>query len=210
MSAALAAVLAGTGLGEPHLPALKEIVNAESEGDLTSRLDALRQLAFTEYLQWATAARRFNSVSELDTARVLSLFLKVRKSPLTVEALVEDLAIPQARAASMIARMKYGEARALAALSFASAASDVDARLAEAKEEGHRKSITTSREVLDRLLEVEFAILQSSPKDFDKNGKYESAEALTVISSGRYGATVSTSTKMWGHVLAELKRRGTA
>jgi hypothetical protein len=208
MSDALAAILEGTGFAEGDVPDLKRVVGADADEELASRLEALRSVAFAEYLQWATAQRRFGSISELDTARVLALFLNVRRSALSVETLVEDLGIPQARATSMIGRMRYGEGRALAALSFAAAAADVEARLAEAPEEDHRKSITTTREVVDRVSEVEFAILSSPAKDLGKGGKYESAEALSVISSGRYGSTVSTSTKTWDYILAELKVRG--
>jgi hypothetical protein len=104
--------------------------------------------------------------------------------------------------------MRYGEARALTALSFAAAAADVEARLENAQEEKHRKSITTNREVVDRVQEVEFTILSSAPKELGKGGRYESAEAVTVIAAGRYGSTVSTSTKTWAYIVAELKARG--
>ena len=96
---------------------------------LTARLKQVQMLALNEWLGWAGARGRFNSLSELDTSRVLDLFLTVRQEAPTVEALVEQLAIPQGRATSMIGRMKYGKARELMKMSFVHALREVQQRL---------------------------------------------------------------------------------
>lgn len=188
---------------DQNLDTLSQIVGCEKQdSSFTDRLSELLTLALAEWLQWATARQRFNSLSELDASRVLNLFLKVRKTSPTVELLVEDLAIPQGRATSMIGRMKYGQARELLKLSFAAAAADVEDRVNQASENQRRKSITVSREVLDRLQEVEYAIFSSR-----KGNTFPSAETLAVTPSGRYGAIVTTSTAMWGYVITQLKDR---
>lgn len=203
-------VLDGTGFGDAQLDVLRRIVGAEDDNELALRLEMIRSLALMEWLEWATARRRFSSLSELDTSRVLKLFVNVRKRALSVESLVEDLAIPQARATNMIGRLKYGEARALASLSFAAAVDDVKKRLDDAEERSGRKSITTTREIVDRIEEVHFGILSSPPKELDKRGKYAAAEGLTVASSNRYGSTVTTSTKTWTYIISALESKANA
>lgn len=189
---------------DQNLDVLSQILGCDkADSVFTAGLSELVVLALAEWLQWATAQQRFNSLSELDTSRVLSLFLRVRKAAPTVEQLVEDLAIPQGRATSMIGRMKYGQARELLKLSFAAAARDVEKRVNEATENQKRKSITVSREVLDRLHETEYAIFSARNAN-----TFPSAETLAVTPSGRYGAIVTTSTAMWGYVIAELNDRG--
>lgn len=169
---------------------------------LTDRLQKVQTLALTEWLGWAAARQRYSSLSELDTSRVLNLFLTIRQAPPTVELLVEQLAIPQGRATSMIGRMKYGQARELTRLSFVDAAREVQKRLATTKEANNRKAITVSREIIDRLQDVEFAI-------FSDADAFPRRENLIVAPSGRLGGTVLTSSPMWNYVVAELTKRGT-
>ena len=205
---ALQGLLEDAGLSKDDIPGLKQALGASDEADLEARLLAVRSLAFAEFIDWALAKRRFGSVSELDSSRVLALYLRVRREPLTAASLVEDLAIPQARATNMVGRLKYGEARALAALSFAAAAAEVQARLAEVSEVGGRKSITVDRDIVDRIGEVAFAIMSAPVSEHNKGGRFESAEQPTVMSSGRWGATVTASTKMWGYIVSKLAERG--
>ena len=162
----LATVLAEAGFdlkNDQDRQVLGRVVGCGKDDDdaLSNGLQKILALALAEWLQWATARRRFNSLSELDSSRVLNLFLSVRRASPTVEQLVEDLAIPQGRATSMIARMKYGQARELVKFSFVAAAADVEQRVKDANEIQKRKSITVSRDVLDRLQEVEYAIFAS-------------------------------------------------
>jgi hypothetical protein len=196
---------AGYDLGmDVNQRTLARIVGCEpTDSDFTERLQEVITLAVAEWLGWAAASRRFNSLSELDTARVLNLFLEVRHAPPTVEALVEQLAIPQGRATSMIGRMKYGQARQLVRLSFVEAEREVRTRLASVPE-GGQKTITVARETLDRLRDVEFEIFYAAETD------YTGRELLTVEPAGRLGALVKTSTKMWEYILAHLADRATA
>jgi hypothetical protein len=201
-------LLEESGLTDADIPALRRALGASGDADLAARLQGVRSLAFGEFIDWALARRRFSSISELDSSRVLALYLRIRRQPLTVESLTEDLAIPQARATSMVGRLKYGEARALAALSFAAAASEVEARLGGVSEVGGRKSITVDRDIVDRIGEVAFSIMSAPGEDHNRGGRFESAEQPTVISSGRWGATVTASPKMWEYIVSELQARG--
>ena len=168
---------------------------------LTDRLRKVQTLALTEWLEWATARQRYNSLSELDTSRVLSLFLNVRLAPPTVELLVEELAIPQGRATSMVGRMKYGKARELIKMSFVEAAREVRQRLDKEREENKSKTINVSRAVLDRLRDVETDIFLADATT-SPNRQTLKAEPL-----GRLGAIVVTSTAMWGFILDQLDAR---
>jgi hypothetical protein len=168
---------------------------------LTQRLREVQTLALTEWLAWATARRRFSSLSELDAARVLGLFLEVRQAPPTVELLVEELAIPQGRATSMVGRMKYGRARELTKMSFVEAAREVRQRLGKEKEENKSKTINVSRAVLDRLRDVETDIFLADATTFP-NRQTLKAEPL-----GRLGAIVVTTSAMWGFILDQLDAR---
>jgi hypothetical protein len=205
---ALRGLLEEAGITEDEIPALKRALGASDNAEVAARMQVVRSLAFGEFIDWALARRRFSSISELDSSRVLALYLRVRRQPLTAESLVEDLAIPQARATNMVGRLKYGEARALAALSFAAAAAKVEARLEDVSEAGGRKSITVDREVVDRIGEVAFLIMSAPVAEHNRGGRFESAEQPTVIPSGKWGATVTASTKMWGYIVSELRTRG--
>jgi hypothetical protein len=134
---------------------------------------------------------------------VLSLFLEVRQAPPTVELLVEDLAIPQGRATSMVGRMKYGKARELVRMSYIAADRDVRKRLGDVKAVDETKTIFVSGEVLDRVREVETDILLADA------AVYPAKEKLNVDPAGRRGGIVTTSIKMWDYVLQELKQKAT-
>jgi hypothetical protein len=182
---------------------------ADNDDDaLARRLLQARALAFKEWVDWANAVQRFSSLSELDMFRVLNLFLKVRQTAPSVEALVEELAIPQGRATSMIGRMKYGQARELMRLSYQQAAADVQNRVNDAKEDvHHRKAIVVSREIVDRLQAIDYEIFSLPSRERTKGGRFESAERIGIQPSGRYGATVTASKPMWQYLIAELNRR---
>lgn len=200
-------ILAAAGFAldkDQHRQTLADIVGCEpTDPGFNERIQKVVVIAVSEWLEWAAASRRFNTVSELDTGRVLKLFLEVRQAPPTVEALVEQLAIPQGRATSMIGRMKYGQARQLVRLSFAEAEREVSSRLQSEQEHGGLKTITVTRETLDRLRDVEFEIFYAPETE------YSERELLTVEPAGRGGAIVRTSASMWGYILDHLSRRGT-
>jgi hypothetical protein len=188
-----------------HQQVLGRLVGCEpTDPAYSERLQKVIDLAVAEWLSWAVAEKRFSTLSELDTHRVLNLFLEIRQSAPTVEALVEELAIPQGRAISMISRMKYGRARQLLRLSFEAAAREVGTRLASAKEVSGERQITVTRETLDRLRDAEFDVF-SAP-----DGQYQSRQLLSVQSSGRLGAVVRTSVKTWEHLAASLASRASA
>ena len=182
--------------------ALGQLVGCDpADAAFLQRLQKVIEIAVNEWLSWAIASRRFNTLSELDTDRVLRLFLEVRHAAPTVEALVEQLAMPQGRATSMISRMKYGQARQLLRLSFESALHEVQTRLKSTKEDNGAKQITVTRETLDRLRDAEFDIFSAL------DGSFPKPQLLTVQSTGRLGAVVRTSPKMWGYLVANLTSR---
>lgn len=175
----------------------------EDRNALGELLRKLQTLALAEWLAWATARRRFNSLSELDADRVLGLFLEVRQAAPTVELLVEELAIPQGRATSLVGRMKYGKARQLIRMSYVAAERDVRKRLEDAEAVEETKTVFVSGDILERIREVETDILLADGTVFPAK------EKLNVDTAGRRTAIVTTSTAMWNYVLAQLKMKAT-
>lgn len=182
---------------------LARIVGCQSEDQhtLLERLKQIQTLALTEWLEWASASRRFNSLSELDTDRVLGLFVTVRQAPPSVELLVEELAIPQGRAISMLGRMKYGKARVLTRMSYLQAERDVRQRLASRSAVDNSKTIIVGRDILERIRDVETDILLADESAFP------SKETVRVDPAGRGGGIVTTSIPMWDYIIAELTKK---
>jgi hypothetical protein len=168
---------------------------------LTARLKQVQMLALIEWLGWAAARGRFNSLSELDASRVLDLFLTVRQEAPTVEALVEQLAIPQGRPTSMIGRMKYGKARELMKMSFVHALREVQQRLDDEAIVDYSKTIIVSREVLERIRDVETEILLADKTTFPER------QTIKADPAGRLGGMATTSPAMWNYVVSELTKR---
>jgi hypothetical protein len=65
-----------------HLRALCRILGCadEDRDTLTKRLNEVRALAFTEWIEWANAQRRFNTLSELDAFPVCDQVITDAKS----------------------------------------------------------------------------------------------------------------------------------
>ncbi len=149
-----------------------------------------------------TGRRRFNSVSELETFRILHLFLDVREEVPTVDVLVGDIGMSAGRAQSLIGRLRYGEARQLRALAAAQAARVLSEQLASAEDNGGRKTVWVTPEVLDIVLEAAGTIMRS-PAEHNRGRKWASAEFPTYVRQ-RAVAQVSTSMGMWEYILGEL------
>lgn len=175
---------------------------AASGTNLETRLQTLRDHALGEYVDWLTGRRRFNSVSELETFRILHLFLDIRQEVPTVDFLVGDIGMSAGRAQSLLGRLRYGEARQLRALAVVQAARELSDQLANAEDSGGRKTVWVTPEVLDIVLEVAGTIMRS-PAEHDRGGKWASAEFPTYVRQ-RAVAQVTTSVGMWGYILGEL------
>ena len=59
------------------------------DAELDEKLQLVTELAVKEYVEWLIAAKRFSTISELDTDRFLHLYLEVRKEVPTVDSLVD-------------------------------------------------------------------------------------------------------------------------
>ncbi len=180
----------------------KALGGADHFGD---RFAKLGNLAMAELVGWIVGRRRFNSVSESDTSRVLEIFLDIRNEPPTLDKLVDDLGIPESRARSMLGRMRYGEARALRQLQYRHALDRVQSDLGQTTEQNTRKQLWLDKTVADCVDEAANAIMQDTAKR-GKGKPYALAE-FPAFSSQRYGTAVWTTTKMWDYILDWLKAK---
>lgn len=182
--------------------ALLEHALGASSTTLDARLQILRDQALGEYVNWLTGRRRFNSVSELETFRILHLFLDIRGEVPTVDVLVGDIGMSAGRAQSLLNRLRYGEARKLRALAVDQAARALSEQLASAEVNSNRKTVWVTPEVLDIVLDAAGTIMRS-PAEHDQGKKWAGAEFPTYVRQ-RAVAQVTTTVGMWEYILGEL------
>ena len=188
--------------------ALIRSLGLEDDGpEFGKRLAVLAQLALEEWVDWIVGRHRFNSVSENDKARVLRLFLDVRKEPPTLQVLVNDLGIPEGRGTSMLSRMRYGDARRLRALGYRKTHSDLSGRLQGDEESGGRKTLFIEKQSWDYIQEAAWEIMRDTAKHA-KGQQYEGAE-FPEGSVDRWGGTCKASVGMWDYILDWLDQRAT-
>lgn len=201
------ALIEPLGLDEGDVGRLKVALGTATPEETLERLTLLQGIAFREMAQWLVSTRRFSSVSEMDSSRVLSLFLEVRGEYPSVEQLVEQLGISSSRAVSLLGRLKYGEGRALLRLARKGALAEISRKLSEQPSDGDgRKTLMLAKSAFDEVQESAFAIM-SEPEEQKKGGRYEGAELPEFSSSGRLGGTVTASEKMWGFITDLIKVR---
>jgi len=199
-------LLKSQDLNENEQAILARALGTEKDSDdFESRLSELVGLAFQELTEWILGHQRFNSVTELDKNRILKLFLDVRKEPPTVESLVNEFGIPEGRAANMLARMRYGEARRLRTLTYEATSKKIATELPHAESIGGRKTIFLDRQTFDCVREANSEIMLDSASR-KKGGKFEGAEQIEG-SPDRWGSHCTASTKMWSHIATWLKCR---
>jgi hypothetical protein len=184
---------------------LEVALGATSAKEADERLEQLGKVALREMVQWLLSVRRFASVSELDGARVLALFLEIRRAYPTVDQLVDELGISSSRAVALLGRLKYGEGKALARLARVAAVDEIQRRLdAQSADGDGRKSLLLTQPSYDEVEAADFAIM-SEPQLHRKGERFAGAEAASFGSRGRQGGTVRASETMWGYILEVIK-----
>jgi hypothetical protein len=195
--------LSELGLTVAEQAALRGALGAQDDKALAERLARLRKNALSEYVEWLTGRRRFNSLSELDTYRILHLFLDIREQVPTVESLVSEIGLSAGRATSLLSRLRYGEARALRKLAMREAHAELVRQLDAAQENSGRKAVWVSAEVYDIVFEAAGEIMQAT-EEHATGRKWVQAEMPTGNRS-RFVSTVTAATKMWGYVLSVIE-----
>lgn len=182
-------------------------LGAATPDEKLERLLLLQGIAFREVVQWLVSSRRFSTISEMDSSRVLSLFAEIRGEYPTVEQLVEELRISSSRAVSLLSRLKYGEGRTLVRLARKAALAEISRKLAEQPPDGDgRKTLMLTKPSIDEVYEVAFSIM-SEPEEQKKGGRYQGAELPDFSSSGRLGGTVTASETMWDFITSLIAER---
>jgi hypothetical protein len=201
------ALLQPLGIDSGDVERLKVALGATTEEETLSRLTALRIISLREMIEWLLSIRRFYTVSEIDSSRILSLFVEIRGEYPTVEQLVEQFDISSARAVSLLGRLKYGEGRALVRLARRASLAEITRKLGEQTADADsRKSLILMKASLDEVREVAFTIM-SEPEHQKRGGQYEGAEFPAFSSSGRLGGKVTASEKMWGFITKLIEKR---
>jgi L-seryl-tRNA selenium transferase len=116
-------------------------VSDPSSQEFRDRVARLATEAFTEYADWATLRRRHASTSEIHRGRVLALFADTREEPEAVEKLVDELAFPETRARTLVARLKFSDAKRLRKLALKQGLDDLRTRLGATSAEDERKFV---------------------------------------------------------------------
>ena len=200
-------VLEDIELSDRERQLLQRAIGGADTTGFGRRLEKLGRIALKEWVEWIVGKRRFSSLAECDSARVLELFLNVREEPPSVEQLVEDLAIPEARASSMLARMRYGSGRELRKLAFGATDREVKERLAKRPTDPDgRKTLVLGKEAFECVHETAWEIMKT-PDSQGKGQKYAGAELPSYTSSGRLGGMVTASPVMWNHIGSVLAER---
>jgi hypothetical protein len=180
-------------LGGPSKPLLLEQVRR------------LRASALKEFVDWMIGKTRYSSVSESDMHRVIEVFLRVREQAPSVDQLVSELTIPAGRATSLLARMRYGEGRALTELALRSSARKLRGQLSAVQAESdNRKSVWVDGDIITHIREVAMKIMKAPRADHNKRGKFQGAQFPDITSYGREGGLVKTTTKMWNYIIDTL------
>src|SRR5437667_633763 len=196
-----AARVESLGIAKEDAKRLEVALGATSAKEADERLEQLGEVALREMVQWLLSFRRFASVSELDGARVLSLFLEIRHAYPTVDQLVDELGISSSRAVALLGRLKYGEGKALARLAREAAIDEIERKLnAQSADGDGRKSLLLAQPSYDEVEAADFAIM-SEPQLHRKGERFASADAASFGSRGRQGGTVRASETMWGYIL---------
>lgn len=200
-----AARVESLGIGKEDAKRLEVALGATSAKEADERLGQLGEVALREMVQWLLSVRRFASISELDSARVLSLFLDIRRQYPTVDQLVDELGISSSRAVALLGRLKYGEGKSLTRLAREAAIEEIKRKLEAQSADGDgRKSLLLAQSAYDEIQVADFAIM-SEPQLHRKGERFAGAEAAEFGSRGRQGGTVRASVPMWGYLVEVIK-----
>jgi hypothetical protein len=164
--------------------------------DFAERIEALKEVAFEELVDWILERRRFDSVSAIDRARVLQVFGVIRKEAPTVETLANELGISESRAVSLLSRLRYGDARTVRYLTMTAAVHDLATQLEHATEHSERKHVWVKAET-GRVVDEANTAIMLDQTGRAPGGKFEGAELAERTEAKRTGQLWSASPKMW-------------
>jgi hypothetical protein len=187
------------GLSDQELSVLKRALGGSDEADFVRKLRDFRESALAEYVNWLVGRTRFTSLAELDTYRILHLFLDIRVEVPTVESLVDEIGLSVGRATSLLSRLRYGEARALRALVLRQSLAEITKKLGGATEESHRKAIWVKPEVFDVVFETAITIMLA-PEEQGPGKKWVRAE-MPEGTRSRYGQPITATMEMWKYIM---------
>jgi hypothetical protein len=168
------------------------------------RVVLLEQIALDEYVDWLLSVRRFETAAALDRHRILELFGTVRQEAPTVESLADDLDISESRAASLLSRMRYGDARLIRRLTYVAALAELQRQLASVEAFNNRKDVWVSAETGRAVSEANTAIML----DHDarkEGGSFAGAELAERPSATRTGQEWVASELMWELIIAWIE-----
>jgi hypothetical protein len=195
------------GIANADMDALEKALGAGSQGyNFDQRCEALIDMALVELTEWIVGRRRFGTISESDGNRVLKLFLDIRDEVPTVEALANQLGIPESRAVSMLSRMRYGSGRRLRAKNCSTSSRVLTQKLAVAQNEGGRKTVTVELTCLECVKEAAWEVMME-PQLHAKGKKYAVAERPEYFDISKYGGTVVASVGTWEYIIAWLDEK---
>lgn len=200
-------LLESLGLDSEDGKRLAAALGANTTDEAVGRLKVLGDVALREMVDWVLSTRRFGTISELDGARVLAIFLKIRGEYPTVNQLVDELGISSSRAVSLLGRLKYGEGKALARLARETAVEEIERQLAERVADGDgRKALLLTKSTYEETEDADFKIM-SQPQLHGKGQQYAGAESAVFGSRGRQGGAVRASEKMWTYIVDVIKEK---
>jgi hypothetical protein len=189
--------MAELSLGDPDKARLAAALGTTVEAaEFTERLTLLEQLALDEYVDWILSRHRFETTAALDRHRILELFGRIRREAPTIESLANDLDISEARATSLLSRMRYGDARQIRRLTYVAAKAELDRQLASAALSNNRKDVWVTAETGRAISEANTAIMLD--KEARKPGQpLARAELAVRMSATRTGQEWVASKDMW-------------
>ncbi len=201
-------LLEDQGFGQSDIKALARALNVADCGPaFEAALSELAIVALHEMCEWILARKRFSTIAEMDANRIMRIFLDIRRDMPDVEKVADQFAIPEARATSMLTRMRYGAARRLRAARYQACSGEIENLLQAVEEdEDGRKCINVDKETLEAFNEAWWHILKATD-EHGKGGAYEAAEKPDFIWSGKYGGRVIATVRMWNHIVKWLKQK---
>jgi hypothetical protein len=176
--------------------------------DAAKRVEQLAKLALRELVDWILARTRYESISALERHRVLQIFGQIRGEAPTVESLSNELDISESRAVSFLSRMKFGAARLIRGLQYASAKGELKAQLDTGDRHDGRKHVWISADTGRRIEEANTAIMMDQ-LGRRNGGAYEQAEKAERVDTTRTGQYWSASDRMWRYIVSWLEEQST-
>jgi hypothetical protein len=188
---------------------LRRALGAADDGDLRKGVELLRAIAVEELVAWVLGRRRYVTIAESDSARILRIFRDIRKESPTRATLANDFALSPGRATSIAARLRYGEGRSFEALRYEAANRVITSMLPnQIKNSDGRQSLYITPDVSDAIMEVAATIMLDTARHA-QDKLWEGAE-MPEEQRKRDLAIVTASSKMWKHISTELDRRAKA